>query len=385
MVDWLLEPRSPSLRRLEPVAQFGWSSLSMTARWNTSSSLQVTGDTAALAALAVPGNGIVVTRDGARVFSGPMVEAKPAGDGTTVVTFVSDLQLLWDRICPPTPAAAWNAQGDVYTMSGPLPTAFSQLVDVNAAAGATAARRIPGLVVGAAVSTGTPPTIKKTLRYDSLGQTLSDLAVANDYTIDVTHDESTGTPRLVFTVRPVVDRSALVSFGTVQAGGPGILGEDWSLDVTAPTATFAVVGGSGEAEARIIVTAANSPDEATWGRRVETFLDQRQTDDNTELTTAGTDQLTTSQAAAVFSGVIANTPQLRYGTDWNVGDLVAFQVAGTRIVDVIREVGVSVEVQQGATSEQVAPKIGRTDPQADPVRSTLIDSLVRTARIERSY
>src|SRR5690606_29207748 len=73
--------------------------------------------------------------------------------------------------------------------------------------------------------------------------------------------------------------------------------------------------------------------EALWGRRIEQFIDQRQTDDLDELTRAGEEAIAEGGFAQLGVKVVPmeDIGIAQYGHEWQIGDPVTTIVEGTEM------------------------------------------------------
>jgi len=129
-----------------------------------------------------------------------------------------------------------------------------------------------------------------------------------------------------------------------------------------PKVTRAIVGGSGEGEARIFyegTTTGSITAEGQWGRRIETFIDNRQTAVNADLAQKANEALVENGLTIVNTSVTpSDDVNMRYGFDWGLGDLVTVVIGDIETSAVVTEVGVSIEadgVRIGATVGTPAP------------------------------
>ena len=243
-------------------------------RYNLPDTLQVDGTLAHLRSLLTPGGGCTLEDDNGLRFSGPLTEFTKRGDGTCTATFASDLIWLWGRICYATPGAVWASQtADFDTRTGAAETVILSFVNVNAGPGALTARRA-GLTLPTSGERG--GTITTTARFDNLGQLVHDLAEAAGLRITVLQD---GTDLALAVAQPA-DLSAWARYGTADAGGPGILSEDWEYTARAPELTRAMVAGGGASYQwnvpnRVNRERTDTTAETLWALRHEVFVDQR--------------------------------------------------------------------------------------------------------------
>ncbi|MGJ3559639.1 Gp37-like protein [Streptomyces sp. INA 01156] len=151
----------------------------------------------------------------------------------------------------------------------------------------------------------------------------------------------------------------------------------WSL--TAPTVTRVIVACQGSGKNRYLYQQIDHESEEEWGIQVEQFLDRR------DLPIKAPDHGSPRQGGLVCDGRAVrhgsasrqgrchrgsvsgrqngnfqiypvDTPLVKFGRDYFVGDLVTIAIDGTEYVDIVREV--SITVDQGGQTETVSPTIG---------------------------
>ena len=169
-------------------------------------------------------------------------------------------------------------------------------------------------------------------RFDTLGDLLRDIALRAGLRFRVVQVDG----KLQFQVFEVADRSAEVR---LDMRNRAIVAQ--KVAITAPDMTRVIVAGQGEGELRTLLevsTADSVTAESEWGRRIETFKDQRQTNDTGELEAAATDDLTVDGATRVTMGAIpADETTMIYGTDWSLGDIVTAVIEGVETVSTVTE------------------------------------------------
>jgi hypothetical protein len=153
----------------------------------------------------------------------------------------------------------------------------------------------------------------------------------------------------------------------------------WTLG--APKITRAIVGCAGEKRERYYYQKIDTATEAEWGMSIEQFIDrgdiQLKVDLNTGEAVKSDPAMTDSDVADAkaaaqdaadqafaegakdgnFQIYPIDTAECAFGRDYFVGDTVTVSVDGTEYVDVVREVTVSVD--DGGNTQDVAPKIGQ--------------------------
>lgn len=279
-----------------------------------------------------PGSRLLVTdKSGDVILSGPMSEVEDAVSpndqkGTLTVKGVSDECVLWDMLSFPEPTnpdpTSQSAAHDVRT--GPVETLLHAYVRDNCGSGAPV-ERDRGIVNGPDLGRG--PVITKRPRFPVLGALITELALAGSLGFRVFQDA--GVKR--FVTYALTDRSQTVRLD-VRNG----LIDGHRTNITAPALTHAVIAGQGEQVDRTfaLVTSTDSLDAMTeWDRRIERFIDQRQTNDEAELIQAGVEALLEGGFTGKAIQIVPTTDSsMAYGTDWRVGDLVSVVVNGQELV-----------------------------------------------------
>jgi len=181
------------------------------------------------------------------------------------------------------------------------------------------------------------------------------------------------------------DLSGWARYGTTSAGGPGLLSQDWALGITVPTVTRAEVAAGGEGAARLLSEQGDAASEVTWGRRIESLIDQRQTTDAGEITQAGADALVEGVAATTAEVKVLNSDGVVIGADVPVGAVVQANLDGYVVKERIREVTTTVAVQSNQATVTVEPLFGTSDTAGrTDVQRALIKALRRISVIERA-
>lgn len=281
------------------------------------------------AELRQPGSGIVISGPGGVILSGPTTSPEktlsaedPAG--TTVFSGVGDAVVLADALAWPQPTNSdVTTQTTGYdTRTGPAESLMHQYVRANIGPDATAARRVSRLAMGTDGARGA--SVTKQARFPKLGDLLTELAAPSSLGFRVTDQDTAG---LLFETYLPADRSKAVRL-TVQNGEVATQ----KITTAAPGLTRAIVAGQGDLEDRTFVertTPESLAAEQAWGRRIEQFVDQRQTDDLTELATAGDEALAeTGRSGLGVQVTPSDSSNTVFGRDWNLGDVVTVEVDG---------------------------------------------------------
>lgn len=299
--------------------------------------------------------GLVVSRDGQTVMSGPVAARDRVWNAKTnalTLAGVDDTVWLARRLALPDPAGPpYDTQAyDVRT--GPAETVMHGFVDYNAGPSAKSERQVPGLILAPDLGRGTSVTGRG--RFHPLHELLPRLALAGgDLGFRIVQDGD----QLLFEVYEPSDLTGTAKFSE----GLGNLAELKYFE-RAPAGNYAYVAGGGEGTARVIVEGGDSGSIVRYGRH-EMFVDQRQTEDVGELTQKRDETLDESAARTGLGITPIDTERLAYGIDYRLGDRVTAIVDGTSIADVLREVHIVLD-GDGVT---VKPTIG-TPGQHDPRR-----------------
>lgn len=278
--------------------------------------------------LSSPGAGLIVTLGNDVLMSGPMTtptrtatSADPAG--TLTVQGVSDDITLADALAFPQPSNADPATQTVNNdaRTGPAETLMHAYVTANIGPSAPAARRNARLVMGPNLARGA--SIHKVARFIVLGTLLEQLATPAGLGFRVVQRGS----NLQFETYQVADRTKTIRLDVYNNSL-----SSQKVAVSAPSVTWALVAGQGEGTARQMYVRTNTEAtaaQAAWGRRIERFIDQRQTDDVDALKQAGDEALADGGFTGVNVQVVAmDDATMVYGRDWFLGDRVTV-VVGT--------------------------------------------------------
>ena len=96
--------------------------------------------------------------------------------------------------------------------------------------------------------------------------------------------------------------------------------------------------------------------EDAWNRRIESFVDQRNTTDANELTQAGNEKLADGGATLTSVDVVPSSDlTMAYGSDWDLGDVVTVVVDNQEVAATVTTVSLSIGsdgVRVGATVGQ---------------------------------
>lgn len=384
------EVRDENLNRvgqLLPQDLVGWSSV---LRFNNVGTweIELPGDHKLGQMLSQPGAGIIVThKDAGVIFSGPTTAVEKVTEtanpvGAVRISGVDDTSVLAERLAYPTPSTDdVTAQTQAHDIENNVPcsTAMYGYVKRNLVSGfAPASRVVPNLVLSADQGLGS--LIRKSARFDILGELLSEIAIVDGLGFDIKQQGDS----LVFNVYEPADRSREIRMDV----------ENNTLASTAfgygsPGLTKAIVAGQGDLTERTFVqveTVEADDAEALWHRRIERFIDQRNTDDLTELTQAGLEALAESGSTLTSIDVIPSSDQtMAYGTDWNLGDKVTVVVGGEEISATVSQVAISVEADGIRVGATVGKAVGVDyDSQLASQQTTTLKRVNALERVESS-
>ncbi|GGU77226.1 hypothetical protein GCM10010211_48930 [Streptomyces albospinus] len=281
--------------------------------------------------LRVPGSGLIITGPGDVLMSGPVTSSEYAATpedrhGSIVFDGVSDTVILSDMLAWPEPS-----NPDVTKQStghdertGPAESLMHAYVSANCGPAAPAARRRAGLAMGP--DQGRGPSISKSARFPPLGELLTAIAVVADLGFRIVQR---GT-RLVFETYQIADRTKEVRLDVLAGTLAG-----QRVSVSTPGATRVIVAGQGQQADRTFVPVDNETSigaEADWGRRIERFVDQRNTDNLDELTQAGNEVLADQGfTSTAVQAVPVEDSAAEFGVDWALGDRVSVIAGGQEL------------------------------------------------------
>jgi hypothetical protein len=295
------------------------------------------------AVLSTPGAGIIVTGPTDVLFSGPVTKTETAVTatdplGTLTVEGVDDTIILSDMLAWPDPANGnANSQNFAYDeRTGPAETLMHAYVNVNCGPGAPVNRRRAGLIMGTDAARG--GTVSKSARFQQLGELCKELAEPAGLGFRVVQRGS----NLVFETYAVSDRTKEARLGVVNNTLAG-----QRVSVGTPAKTRVIVGGDGDGSNRLFVGVDNADSiaaETDWGRRIETFIDERSSTDTAELTQKGTEALADGGATVrAAQAVPMEDSALDFGRDWGLGDRVSVLVGNAEMAAVVTSMVLKVD------------------------------------------
>lgn len=353
--DLVVEVRDRNLNRIGQITPENLVGATFVARFNNVGSWSLTlpyGDRLG-ELLRQPGYGIILTGpSGETILSGPTLTARLEQtqdnvDGNWLIEGSGDAILLTDRLAYPTPITAdVTAQTDGFDIrTGAAETVIKEYVNVNLGPGAASGRAVVGLTVEADQARGN--TVFANARFNQVQELIYDLAQVGAIGYQL---KQSGTG-LEFSVFEPVDRSGIVR---MDIQNRKLTSSVYSYGTA--KLTRAIVAGRGEAQNRLFAERANADSlnaEVNWNRRIERFIDARQSEDIDELNTAGDEALADEGKTIVEMSVTpADETNMVYGVDWFLGDTVTVVANDVEATAVVTEVGVAIGsdgVRVGAT------------------------------------
>jgi len=302
--------------------------------------------------LRTPGNGIIVTGPQGVILSGPTLSAQLSQEtkdprGKWIIAGADDSLLLADRLAYPSPDVAdVSAQTQSHdNRVGFAESVIKEYVSENIGPDATAIRKVSNLTVQ--VDEGRGENVFGSARFDNLQDLVYSLATPSGLGFTIQQVDTD----LEFQVYEPVDRTSTVR---MDIANNQLTRTEYSY--SSPKFTRAIVGGAGEAVERLFLE-ATTPDsitaEDTWNRRIESFIDNRGSEELDELNQSALEKLTDDGVTIVNISVSpTDDSNMRYGFDWNLGDKVTVVIDETEAQAVVTEVGISIEadgVRVGAT------------------------------------
>ncbi len=364
----------------------GWTSLSCDLNFNEPGSGSVVLPAyPATMELLVPGNRLVVIRDGGIWCAGPMEVPDSfewdldsnADPGVVTCQFSDDLARVAGYLTYPSPAVAFSGQDPDGTVVRTISSvsrevAIRTLVNENCGPGALAARRIEHLVLDTAAGVGGTTSIST--RFEALLDVARTLAAPDALGFRTRQVGSESR----FGVYAPADRTRTARFSAELGNLRSV-----SRARTAPLATSELVQGGDPSSATGVYVEVASGAAATW-YRVEKLQDQTGVADDVEgeLTQAGTTALLDDGVQVALSTVTVDTDQLKAGRDFGLGDRVTVVLprTGEEVADVVRTITLQAEPDTG---EVVTSVIGTgTQTTASATTRTLRELGRKVARLE---
>jgi hypothetical protein len=332
-----------------------------------------------LTSLKTPNVRVVFIRDNGGIFSGPAeclgyVESSVKdGLGLCDIRWATNLAYLSERVTYPDPARASTDQNTVESwqaMSTNAELVIRSLVNANAGPGARSERVTSKLALGNIANVGTDVTCST--RFEVLLDVIRNMALSGGgLGFEITETPSR---QLKFSVYQPRDLSKRVRFSQAWNNLRSA-----SVKPDAPTATAAIVAGQGEGIARTIIECADAT--SGW-RRIEKFVDQRNTDDATELQQAGQNALKEGAAKLVAEAETIETEQQLYGAELRLGDCVSVEYApGVQVSEIVRAIRITGSAKDGEVVKLIVGSEGAESD--DDVLVAWRESDARIINLER--
>jgi hypothetical protein len=329
-----------------------------------------------------PGNGIVVTGPQGVILSGPTLTAQLSQEtedprGKWVITGADDSLILADRLAYPSPDVAdVSAQTQSHDRkTGFAESVIKEYVSQNIGPDATVTRRVSNLTIQADEERG--ENVFGSARFDNLQDLIYSLATPSGLGFTIKQIDND----LEFQVFEPLDRTSSVR---MDIANNQLTRTEYSY--SSPKFTRAIVGGAGEAVERLFFEATTTDSisaEDTWNRRIESFIDNRSSEEADKLNQAALEKLTDDGVTIVNISVSpTDDSNMRYGFDWNLGDKVTVVIDETETQAVVTEVGISIQ----ADGVRVSATVG--SPNSQNFESRLVQKAVssdqRISNLERN-
>jgi len=330
------------------------------------------------AELRKPGAGIIVTTPHGRFLSGPTDEPSFSATndddpfGTWSFTGVSDLIHLDDALAYGDPAkyslTTQDAAND--TRTGPAETLVLGYVSRNIGPAAVTERRRAGLTV--ATSAGRGPTVTKAPRFQNLLELVQEILTGTTLAI---HALQTGDALNI----SVTEGRDLQKFVRFDFDNNQVTKTEYSF--SGPQLTDVIVAGKGEGTARAMLRRGVSAE--GWGRRIERFVDQRNTDVVAELQQTGDEELADAAEKRTAFQIVPNTSLVdSIDGGLKLGDIVSVIVHGDQVPVPITSLPLAASSDGVFIGATVGSPVGRAWEDRVDIRQDRQER--RLSRIERS-
>ena len=280
-----------------------------------------------------------------------------AGAGSYITLAGADwLGIIANRICYPSPGAAWNAQTAAATdpvSATPLETAIKHYVTNNIGSGAISTRKNSSLI--GAANLGRGANVAYTVKFgsgvdlnllDVIRAMINSTGNANAMGVQIVRNPSTH--NLTFDVYVPRDLTGKAWFSE-QLGNIAAI----SFNIVDPTCTDSLVQGSGTSFVQ-----ATAAGRTIWNA-VEVFNDSSSETVVANLQTTANDALLQGQAGPTMSVTATDIPFLTFGRDYGLGDKVSVEVRpGAVYSDIVTGVTLNADPAQNPEIQAV-PTIGQ--------------------------
>ncbi|WP_141434380.1 siphovirus ReqiPepy6 Gp37-like family protein [Bacillus sp. 03113] len=307
--------------------------------------------------------GIIVKRDGKTLFSGDITSRnRKWNKDQDKMTFggVDDNRKLLN-LAYPVPSGNFSLQ-DYDIRMGAAETVMKEYIEANLGVNALAERRVQNLIIAADQGLGNVVTGRA--RFHPLIEMFSSLAISGgDLGFRIVQIGS----NLEFQVYQPTDL-------TKQAFFSPLLGNllEFEYSNKDPETNFAIVGGGGEGKDRILLQKSDNASITKYGR-IETFIDQRNTSEISELQQSMDEELASKGEQNSLSITPIDTDSLSFGRDYNLGDKVSIILTIPNEVVEILEVNYFISMFQASLYEERVRKIqNKLDIIQDVVREIKI-------------
>lgn len=396
VATWSIIPTEPDGSRVEdPLSR--WTRLELVERTNIPDTWVVQGPADVLASFQ-PGGGCILTRDDAQVTSGVVSSIRRSrrveevnGSAALVeraeVGFTSHLLHLGGRIVYPTPTQALSTTPSTFpdaydTQTGAIEDLILHYVSLAMGTPALATRELARLRLPTSLGRGGTTTV--TGRVDNVGTLVQSLAEAGGLRVTVQHVEDATGAWLDLGIAPVADVSSDVRFGDQDSTALGLV-TTYDYELSRPTTTKAIVGGSGDLADRVFTEHVDADAEALWNMSAETLVNQTQTAEAAEMERAALEALASGAQPAKVAFTVALGAALVPRVDFQVGDIVGYDLPGLGPdSDVVREMRTVVSAQSDQPTETVELVVGTPDAPKSRSQKLTAQALRRVEIMERS-
>jgi hypothetical protein len=308
---------------------------------------------------------LVITYEGEHLMSGYLPTKDGAGPeraGQFTFHLKDDLWLLWRMLAWPVPGSALTAQG----VKEDIRTGTAEAV-VKGFVTANKAHLVDNVTVATSLGRGATIT--------SAGGRMAVLADFLMTQVDLAgigvSVKQSGSGLLVDCYTPSVFPHTLSErSGTVT---------DWSWSQADEDSTVSIVGGPNENTSREFRRVRDSARETALGYSIESFVDGRSTENNTQMDAAGTAALAEAGPKSGFKVSLSESKHFRYGgtNGVRVGDQVTVDVGGQTITDILREATLTFDRDNGV---QIVPAIGERSDDPNTMLVNFVSKLTRGVR-----
>lgn len=291
--------------------------------------------------LHVIGGGVEVFRNQVHFFTGFSDSFRRLGDEQLFVDGVGENVRLRDQLALPVTSGPPFTAATHDVRSGKGETVMKEYVDHNIGPSSRSDRRVSGLTIEPDFASGIDTSYSA--RFEKLIDVLGSVALSGG---GLGFRMNRGEFQ-VYTPRDLTDEIKLsLDLGTLL---------DFTQKTRSPLSNFVYAGGQGEGISRVFRTDEDASSQLRWNRRIEQFIDKRQTSDPDEIDDAIALELDLDGEQTSLKIKPSQAAEMRPIDDYFIGDSISVVIDGLPVVLPIQEMRIHIS---GSGRETITPFAG---------------------------